>query len=88
MSLYPCVLARLLVDAQEDAHYRSWFSKVLAALKHCCGRVLRQELERESHLVTLLVRVADGIRAADKARRKVCNLYSALGPLLQYILLV
>ncbi|XP_012694530.2 phosphatidylinositol 4-phosphate 3-kinase C2 domain-containing subunit gamma isoform X2 [Clupea harengus] len=60
----------LLVDAQEDTHYRSWFAKVIAALRHCCGRVLRQELERESLLVTLLVQVADTIRNTDKAKRK------------------
>ncbi|XP_028843563.1 phosphatidylinositol 4-phosphate 3-kinase C2 domain-containing subunit gamma-like isoform X2 [Denticeps clupeoides] len=60
----------LLVDALGDAHYRSWYSKVLAALKHCCGQLLRQELERESHLVTLLTQVADRIRSADKNRRK------------------
>ncbi|KAG5273788.1 hypothetical protein AALO_G00155520 [Alosa alosa] len=60
----------LLMDAQEDAHYRGWFSKVMAALRHCCGRVLRVELERESQLLGLLVQLADKIRATDKARRK------------------
>ena len=69
--LRACVLSRLLVDAQEDTHYRSWFAKVIAALRHCCGRVLRQELECESLLVTLLVQVADTIRNTDKAKRKV-----------------
>ncbi|XP_029909790.1 phosphatidylinositol 4-phosphate 3-kinase C2 domain-containing subunit gamma isoform X2 [Myripristis murdjan] len=60
----------LLVDAQDDAHYQSWFSKVQAALRHCCGRALRQELEQETRLVTLLMQVADKIRTTDKARRK------------------
>ncbi|KAL2093959.1 hypothetical protein ACEWY4_011271 [Coilia grayii] len=60
----------LLVDAQEDTQYRGWFSKVMAALKHCCGRVLRQELERENQLVVLLVQTAARIRGSDKAKRK------------------
>lgn len=60
----------LLVDAQDDAHYQSWFSKVLAALRHCCGRALRQELEQETRLVALLTQVAEKVRTADKPRRK------------------
>uniref|UniRef100_A0A3Q3WFN7 PI3K/PI4K catalytic domain-containing protein n=1 Tax=Mola mola TaxID=94237 RepID=A0A3Q3WFN7_MOLML len=42
----------------------------LTALRHCCGRALRQELERETRLMSVLVQVAEKIRAADKSRRK------------------
>ncbi|XP_026864630.2 phosphatidylinositol 4-phosphate 3-kinase C2 domain-containing subunit gamma [Electrophorus electricus] len=60
----------LLVDAQEDAHYKCWLSKILASLKHCCGRALMQELEREHRLVSLLTEVAEKVHKADKAKRK------------------
>uniref|UniRef100_A0A8D3AE16 PI3K/PI4K catalytic domain-containing protein n=1 Tax=Scophthalmus maximus TaxID=52904 RepID=A0A8D3AE16_SCOMX len=65
--------SRLLDDAHSDPFYQSWHSKIQAALRHCCGQKLRQELERQTHLVSMLVQVADKVRTADKARRKVCK---------------
>uniref|UniRef100_A0A3P9PS86 Phosphatidylinositol-4-phosphate 3-kinase catalytic subunit type 2 gamma n=1 Tax=Poecilia reticulata TaxID=8081 RepID=A0A3P9PS86_POERE len=44
--------------------------KIQAALMRCCGRALRKELEHESHLVQLLVQVAQKIYSADKPQRK------------------
>ncbi|XP_041651242.1 phosphatidylinositol 4-phosphate 3-kinase C2 domain-containing subunit gamma isoform X2 [Cheilinus undulatus] len=60
----------LLEDAHIDPYYQSWFTKVQAALQHCCGRTLRQELEQETRLVSVLMQVAEKVRTADKARRK------------------
>uniref|UniRef100_A0A8C9RHY7 PI3K/PI4K catalytic domain-containing protein n=1 Tax=Scleropages formosus TaxID=113540 RepID=A0A8C9RHY7_SCLFO len=57
-----------------DIHYRSWYSKVQAALKHCCGRRLRQELENEQRLVKVLTQAANKIRMVEKSRRKVKDL--------------
>ncbi|XP_004567786.1 phosphatidylinositol 3-kinase C2 domain-containing subunit gamma [Maylandia zebra] len=60
----------LLEDARNDQHYQSWFSKIHAALLQCCGQALREELQRETKLMAVLVQVASGIRSTDKARRK------------------
>ncbi|XP_058606982.1 phosphatidylinositol 3-kinase C2 domain-containing subunit gamma isoform X2 [Onychostoma macrolepis] len=60
----------LLVDSLDDWLYKSWMNKVLSALKHCCGRALRHELQRQSRLVDLLTQVAEKIRTADKTKRK------------------
>ncbi|CAL1594964.1 unnamed protein product [Knipowitschia caucasica] len=59
-----------LEDAHNDRLYQSWFSKVQAALRHCCGHTLRKELENEVRLVSLLTQVADEVRQADKSKRK------------------
>lgn len=67
----PVAFHRLLVDALEDWLYKSWVSKVLSALKHCCGRALRLELQRENRLMDLLTQVAQRVRTADKTKRKV-----------------
>ncbi|XP_077452589.1 phosphatidylinositol 3-kinase C2 domain-containing subunit gamma isoform X1 [Stigmatopora argus] len=60
----------LLEDACSEPHYQSWFSKVHAALRFCCGQALREELERESRLLSVLVKLAEKIRMSEKTRRK------------------
>lgn len=71
---------RLLEDALTDPYYQSWLAKIQAALQHCCGRALREELELETRLTSVLVQVAEKIRAAEKTRRKVGEKYFLPGP--------
>lgn len=63
----------MLEDACNDPYYQNWYGKIRAALWHCCGQALRCELVRETHLVSVLVQVAEQVRIADKSRRKVCE---------------
>ncbi|XP_019712782.1 phosphatidylinositol 4-phosphate 3-kinase C2 domain-containing subunit gamma isoform X1 [Hippocampus comes] len=60
----------LLEDACTEPHYQSWYSKVHAALRFCCGRALREELDRETRLLLALVQVAEKVRTSEKTRRK------------------
>lgn len=69
---------RLLEDAQTDPYYQSWLGKIQAALQHCCGRALRKELELQSRLTSVLIRVAEKIRTAEKTRRKVGNRFNLI----------
>ncbi|XP_028305921.1 phosphatidylinositol 4-phosphate 3-kinase C2 domain-containing subunit gamma isoform X2 [Gouania willdenowi] len=60
----------LLEDALTDPYYQSWFGKIQAALRYCCGRALRQEVELQTRLVHEIVLVAKKVRGAEKSRRK------------------
>ncbi|XP_012735853.2 phosphatidylinositol 4-phosphate 3-kinase C2 domain-containing subunit gamma [Fundulus heteroclitus] len=60
----------LLEDTHSDRYFRGWFSKVQAALLHCCGRALRKELGHELQLVHALVQTAQKVYSADKSLRK------------------
>uniref|UniRef100_A0A3B4WSW1 Phosphatidylinositol-4-phosphate 3-kinase catalytic subunit type 2 gamma n=1 Tax=Seriola lalandi dorsalis TaxID=1841481 RepID=A0A3B4WSW1_SERLL len=73
---------RLLEDAHSDPYYQSWYSKIKAVLRHCCGQTLRQELEHETRLVSVLVQVAENVRTADKARQRHTTHYTYISLLL------
>ncbi|KAM9854596.1 phosphatidylinositol 3-kinase C2 domain-containing subunit gamma isoform 1-T2 [Aulostomus maculatus] len=60
----------LLNDVHTDPYYQSWFRKVQAALRHCCGRALRQELDNETRLLSVLMQVAEKVRTSEKTRRQ------------------
>lgn len=69
--LYVCNVCRLLKDAVQDPAWGRRYERVLGALLCLCGVKLRAELEKQSHLVTLLGAVAERVRQAGSSTRQV-----------------
>ncbi|KAI4826261.1 hypothetical protein KUCAC02_021902 [Chaenocephalus aceratus] len=61
----------LLKDAVQDPAWGRRYERVLGALLCLCGVKLRAELEKQSHLVTLLGAVAERVRQAGGSTRQV-----------------
>uniref|UniRef100_A0A8C9ZMS3 Phosphatidylinositol 4-phosphate 3-kinase C2 domain-containing subunit alpha n=1 Tax=Sander lucioperca TaxID=283035 RepID=A0A8C9ZMS3_SANLU len=62
----------LLKDAVQDPAFGQRYERVLGALLCLCGVKLRAELEKQTHLVTLLGAVAERVRQAGGSTRQVC----------------
>lgn len=61
----------LLKDAVQDSTWGQRYERVLGALLCLCGARLRAELEKQTHLVTLLGAVAERVRQAGGSTRQV-----------------
>uniref|UniRef100_A0A8C9ZQM0 Phosphatidylinositol 4-phosphate 3-kinase C2 domain-containing subunit alpha n=1 Tax=Sander lucioperca TaxID=283035 RepID=A0A8C9ZQM0_SANLU len=61
----------LLKDAVQDPAFGQRYERVLGALLCLCGVKLRAELEKQTHLVTLLGAVAERVRQAGGSTRQV-----------------
>ncbi|KAM4573740.1 phosphatidylinositol 4-phosphate 3-kinase C2 domain-containing subunit alpha [Odontesthes bonariensis] len=61
----------LLKDAVQDPTWGRRYERVLGALLCLCGGKLRAELEKQTHLVTLLGAVAERVRQAGGSTRQV-----------------
>ncbi|KAM9377353.1 phosphatidylinositol 4-phosphate 3-kinase C2 domain-containing subunit alpha isoform 1-T2 [Pholidichthys leucotaenia] len=61
----------LLKDAVQDPAWGKRYERVLGALLCLCGAKLRAELEKQTHLVTLLGAVAERVRQAGGSTRQV-----------------
>ncbi|XP_022058313.1 phosphatidylinositol 4-phosphate 3-kinase C2 domain-containing subunit alpha [Acanthochromis polyacanthus] len=61
----------LLKDAVQDPAWGRRYERVLGALLCLCGGKLRVELEKQTHLVTLLGTVAERVRQAGGSTRQV-----------------
>ncbi|KAK2842648.1 hypothetical protein Q5P01_012848 [Channa striata] len=61
----------LLKDAVHDPAWGRRYERVLGALLCLCGAKLRAELEKQTHLVTLLGAVAERVRQASGSTRQV-----------------
>lgn len=66
-----CNGCRLLKDAVQDPAWGRRYERVLGALLCLCGAKLRAELEKQTHLVTLLGAVAERVRHAGGSARQV-----------------
>ncbi|XP_053175017.1 phosphatidylinositol 4-phosphate 3-kinase C2 domain-containing subunit alpha isoform X1 [Scomber japonicus] len=60
----------LLKDAVQDPGWGRRYERVLGALQCLCGSKLRVELEKQTHLVTLLGTVAERVRQAGGSTRQ------------------
>ncbi|KAG7281725.1 hypothetical protein CRUP_027797 [Coryphaenoides rupestris] len=61
----------LLRDAVEDQAWSRRYEQVLGALMCLCGAGLRAELDKQTHLVTLLAGVAERVKQAGGSARQV-----------------
>uniref|UniRef100_A0A6Q2X037 Phosphatidylinositol-4-phosphate 3-kinase n=1 Tax=Esox lucius TaxID=8010 RepID=A0A6Q2X037_ESOLU len=60
----------LLKDNLQDSQFSGRYQHLLAALLCCVGRGLREEFDRQSWLVSILAKVAQGVRDASPSGRQ------------------
>lgn len=64
-------LLRLLKDALQESQFSMRYQYLLAALLCCTGRGLREELDRQGWLVSILAKVAQNVRDTSPSTRQV-----------------
>ncbi|KFV79675.1 Phosphatidylinositol 4-phosphate 3-kinase C2 domain-containing subunit gamma, partial [Struthio camelus australis] len=60
----------LLKNAQNEAHFKIWYRKLLAALQFCAGETLNNEFDKERKLIRILEDIAEKVKAASDPKRK------------------
>ncbi|XP_062447230.1 phosphatidylinositol 3-kinase C2 domain-containing subunit gamma isoform X2 [Rhea pennata] len=60
----------LLKNAQNEAHFKIWYRKLLAALQFCAGETLNNEFAKERKLIRILEDIAEKVKAASDPKRK------------------
>lgn len=68
--IFPVSL-RLLKDNLQDSQFSARYQHLLAALLCCVGRGLRDEVDRQCWLVSILTKVAQKVRDATPSNRQV-----------------
>ncbi|XP_037108358.1 phosphatidylinositol 4-phosphate 3-kinase C2 domain-containing subunit beta isoform X1 [Syngnathus acus] len=61
----------LLKDNLQDSQFRARYQHLLAALLCCAGRGVREQLDRQCWMVSILTKVAQSVRDAASAARQV-----------------
>uniref|UniRef100_A0A452GRF7 Uncharacterized protein n=1 Tax=Gopherus agassizii TaxID=38772 RepID=A0A452GRF7_9SAUR len=64
----------LLKDAQNEAHFKSWYQKLLAAVQFCAGKTLNDEFSKERKLIKILGDVAEKVKAASDPKKQVLKM--------------
>uniref|UniRef100_A0A8B9PQ24 Phosphatidylinositol 3-kinase C2 domain-containing subunit gamma n=1 Tax=Apteryx owenii TaxID=8824 RepID=A0A8B9PQ24_APTOW len=60
----------LLKNAQNEAHFKIWYQKLLAALQFCAGETLNNEFAKERKLIRILEDIAEKVKTASDPKRK------------------
>ncbi|KFO36590.1 Phosphatidylinositol-4-phosphate 3-kinase C2 domain-containing subunit gamma [Fukomys damarensis] len=61
---------RLLKDAQNEAYFKSWYQKLLAALQFCVGKALNDEISKEKKLIRILRDIGEKVKSASDSQRQ------------------
>ncbi|KAM5255051.1 phosphatidylinositol 3-kinase C2 domain-containing subunit gamma [Hipposideros larvatus] len=60
----------LLRDAQNEAYFKSWYQKLLAALEFCAGKALSDEFSKEVQLIKILGDIGEKVKSASDPQRQ------------------
>nr|XP_003470490.1 phosphatidylinositol 4-phosphate 3-kinase C2 domain-containing subunit gamma isoform X2 [Cavia porcellus] len=60
----------LLKDAQNEAYFKSWYQKLLAALQFCVGKALNDEFSKEKKLIKILRDIGEKVKSASDPHRQ------------------
>ncbi|XP_045637337.1 phosphatidylinositol 4-phosphate 3-kinase C2 domain-containing subunit gamma [Ursus americanus] len=60
----------LLKDAQNEAYFKSWYQKLLAALQFCSGKALSDEFSKEKRLIKILGDIGEKVKSASDPQRQ------------------
>ncbi|XP_027623616.1 phosphatidylinositol 4-phosphate 3-kinase C2 domain-containing subunit gamma isoform X2 [Tupaia chinensis] len=60
----------LLKDAQNEAYFKGWYQKLLAALQFCAGKALSDEFSKERKLIKILGDIGEKVKSASDSQRQ------------------
>ncbi|XP_045410205.1 phosphatidylinositol 4-phosphate 3-kinase C2 domain-containing subunit gamma isoform X2 [Lemur catta] len=60
----------LLMDAQNEDYFKSWYQKLLAALQFCVGKALSDEFSKERKLIKILGDIGEKVKSASDHQRQ------------------
>ncbi|EHH66130.1 Phosphatidylinositol-4-phosphate 3-kinase C2 domain-containing subunit gamma, partial [Macaca fascicularis] len=60
----------LLKDAENEAYFKSWYQKLLAALQFCAGKALSDEFSKEQKLIKILADIGEKVKSANDHQRQ------------------